>query len=200
MVPAILLADDHPMMTRSLKGLFKTDFGYRDVESATTCAAVLKSLHKRKFTHLVIDIGLADGSALEILPVIKSLHPDLKILVHSAKPPEIYERVLQNMGVDHYLSKEENEMESIRRFRLFLGDDEPSRPKTLTNDSPFASLTDRQLQVMHYFLDGKPGAEIARTLNIKRSTVSTLKSQLLERTGTTNLIELAALAELYRVK
>jgi DNA-binding NarL/FixJ family response regulator len=197
MIPTILLADDHIMISRALRKLFEIDFGYRDTESVTSCAAVLKMLKKRQFTHLVIDIGLSDGSALEILPVIKDVYPGLKIMVYSAKPSGVYGRGLQKFGVDYYLSKDASELESIRQFRIFLGGLETCRPKPAPTVSPFSTLTDRQLQVMHYLLNGKSGVEIAEALNVKTSTVSTLKSQLLERTGAKNMMELTALASLY---
>ena len=200
MTPTILLADDHIMISKGLRKLLELDFGYRDVESVTSCNAVLRFLKKRPFTHLVMDIGLSDGSALEVLPVIKQLYPDTKVMVYSAKPPSVYERGLQRFGVFHYLSKEADEQETIRRFRLFLRDPEQIKAKEQVEvESPFSCLTSRQLEVMHYLLQGKTGNEIAEALNVKSNTISTIKSQLLERTGTKNMIELTALANLYSV-
>lgn len=199
MIPTILLADDHIMISRALRKLFEIDFGYRDIESVTSCAAVFKMLKKRSFTHMVIDIGLTDGSALEILPVIKEVYPELRIMVYSAKPSSIYGRGLQRFGVEYYLSKDASETESIRQFRIFLGGLGDFRPRPAPAASPFSTLTDRQLQVMHYLLNGKSGVEIAEALNVRTSTVSTLKGQLLERTGAKNMIELTALASLYRM-
>jgi two-component system, NarL family, invasion response regulator UvrY len=198
MTPTILLADVHVMISKGLRKLLELDFGYRDVESVTSCNAVLRTLKKRTFTHLVMDIGLSDGSVLEILPVIKDLYPDTRVMVYSAKPPGIYERGLQRFGVYHYLSKEADEQETIRRFRHFLSELETVKAKEQHGlESPFACLTGRQLEVMHYLLQGKTGNEIAEALNVKSNTVSTIKSQLLERTGTRNMIELTALANLY---
>ena len=198
MTPTILLADDHIMISKGLRKLFEIDFGYRDVESVTSCSAVLKLLKKRRHTHLVIDIGLSDGSALEILATIRNLYPHTKIMVYSAKPSGVYERVLQQFGISGYLSKQTDELETIRRFRLFLGDleDHPAK-NTPPKDSPFTSLTARQLEIMHYLLHGRSGIEIAEALNVTQSTVSTIKSQVFERTGTRNVLELTALANLY---
>ena len=199
MIPIILLADDHVMISRALRKLFEIDFGYRDVESVTSCTAVLKSLRKRSFTHLVIDIGLSDGSALEIIPTIRQLYPDLSMMVYSARPSTVYERGLLRYGITQYLSKDASELESIRRFRRFMGGLDCGRPCPPAGASPFSALTDRQLQVMHYLLSGRSGVEIAEALNVTASTVSTLKGQLLERTGVKNLVELTALASLYSV-
>jgi DNA-binding NarL/FixJ family response regulator len=159
----------------------------------------MKSLRKRKYTHLIIDIGLTDGSALDILPHIRALYPDLNIMVYSGKPSGVYERGLWKFGIRHYLSKEEGELETIRRFRLFLSGQEYRQAKEPATDSPFSSLTERQLQVMQHLLDGNSGVEIAQALNVRTSTVSTLKRQLLERTAVKNLMELTELASIFRL-
>lgn len=211
------------MISRALRKLFEIDFGYRDVTSVTSCSAVLKMLKKGRYSHLIIDIGLTDGSALEILPVIRNLYPDLRIMVYSARPSGVYVRGLQKYGIYHYLSKETGELDSIRCFRSFLGDAGDDQPgalggaggigggadcrggwedtgKTAAADgSPFSTLTDRQLQVMHYLLNGFSGIEIAVALNVKANTISTIKGQVFERTGTKNMMELAELAGLYGV-
>ena len=102
MAPVILVADDHIMICTALKSIFETHFGYRDVASVRNCSGVLKMLKKGGYTHLVIDIGLTDGSALEILPVIRSLYPYLKIMVYSASPCSFYTRVLQKLDIYHH--------------------------------------------------------------------------------------------------
>lgn len=200
MTPIILLADDHIMICRALRKLIEIDFGYREVESATSCTAIMKLLRKRKFTHLVIDIGLSDGSVLEILPVIKELYPDLRVMVYTARPCGVYERGAQKFGIGHFLAKDAGELESIKQFRLFLEDRPQRQVKVSPGDSPFSKLTDRQLQVLHYLLDGRSGMEIAGALNVTKSTISTLKGQVLERTGARNILELMALADLYKIK
>ena len=195
MEPKILQADVHFMISKGLQKFLEINFGYRDVESVASCSAVLKRLKHRRHSHLVIDIGLSDGSVLEILPVIRSLYPQTKALVYSAKPYCVYERALQKLGIS-YLSKQADEPETISCFRHFLDDIEDQR-QNVAPHSPFSSLTFRQLEVMHYLLKGKSGVEIAGALNVTRSAISILKSQLFERTGTRSMPELTVLATRY---
>jgi two-component system invasion response regulator UvrY len=198
MTPTILLADDHVMIAKGLKRLLEFDFGYREVESVTSCNALMRSLQQRTFTHLVTEIGLADGSALDILPTIRNQYPGTKVMVYSGKPSAIYERGLQPFGIAHYLSKGADEQETVKRFRYFLGDLSGSRPQGKTaEESPFACLTVRQLEVMQFLLSGKTGNEIADALYVKSNTISTIKAQIFERTGTRNMMELRELASLY---
>ncbi|HVS98176.1 MAG TPA: LuxR C-terminal-related transcriptional regulator [Puia sp.] len=54
-------------------------------------------------------------------------------------------------------------------------------------------------EILHYVLKGVGSNEIADALNIKQNTVSTLKSRILDKTGTNNLKELLDLAMSYHV-
>jgi DNA-binding NarL/FixJ family response regulator len=50
---------------------------------------------------------------------------------------------------------------------------------------------------MQFLLSGKTGNEIADALYVKSNTISTIKAQIFERTGTRNMMELRELASLY---
>ena len=115
------------MISKGLKLLFETEFGCHDVDFVTSGTGVLRLLKRRRHTHLVIDIVLADGSALEILPVIKNLYSGVKIMVYSGQPPSVYQRVLEKLGICHCPSKRSDELETIRCFGHFLRDSEIGR-------------------------------------------------------------------------
>jgi DNA-binding CsgD family transcriptional regulator len=65
--------------------------------------------------------------------------------------------------------------------------------------SPFNGLTARELEILHYLLEGKGTNEIAAALNIGASTVSIFKKQIFEKTGTNNIKELSDLAAFYHL-
>ncbi|MBS1664184.1 MAG: response regulator [Bacteroidetes bacterium] len=86
MQPQILLADDHSMIRKGLKLLLQLHLGFTDVSEVVSCNELMKELSRKKYTHLVLDIILSDGSTLEILPNIQRLYPDLQIMVFSMQP------------------------------------------------------------------------------------------------------------------
>ena len=198
---AILLADDHFMLSKGMRKVLEYEFGYKNIHCVTKCSEVLKELNKKTYTHLILDIGLADGSSLEILPTIKKLYPSLNILIFSAKPGVAYQRALHQYGIRNFLSKEEGEeetMEALRRFFYRSGKEGSGLGEGLV-ENPFADLTAREMEVLHYILKGMGSNEIGDALNIKQNTVSTLKSRIFEKTGTGNLKELLELATMYHV-
>ena len=200
MNPRILIADDHILVSKGLRRWLEHQFGYTEVNCVTSCSEVMQQLHKKIYTHAVLDLGLADGSALEILPAIKNLYPLLKIMILSAQPASIYRRALQQYGIHNYLSKESNEEETSTRLRDFF-QNEPARI-TIEEDpgsSPFSNLAPREMEVLHYLLQGMRTNVIGDTLNIKWNTVSTIKNRIFEKTETNNIIELRELATMYRL-
>lgn len=200
MQPRIIIADDHSMIRKGLKLQIQLSLGHTDITEVATCNALMNELVKAKYTHLILDIILSDGSSLEIIPNIRRVYPDLKILIFSMQPPEIYGEALKQFGIQYYLSKSVGEEEMIKVISQFLQNETPVRKTNMQNyDNPFKTLAPRELEILHYVLRGSGTKEIAETLNLKMNTVSTLKTRIYEKTKASNIKELIELASLYNV-
>jgi len=197
----ILLADDHSMIRNGLKLIIESRLGQTEVSEVGSWHAMMEELSRKHFTHLVLDLNLSDGNTLELIPKIRSLYPDLKIMVFSMQPAEVVGPAMRQYDILYVLSKTAREDQTIRQFLEFLYDKEPttriSSLKYPTN--PFTELTIRELKILSYLLKGNSNSEIATTLNIKRNTVSTLKKRVFEKTKTASFAELKQLAELYKM-
>jgi len=178
------------MIRKGLKLLLQLHLGFTEVSEVVSCNELMKELTRKKYSHLVLDIILSDGSALEILPTIRSLYPELRVMVFSMQPAEVYGKALKQYGIDHYLSKTTPEEDTM-----------PSRdyPAPRYPNNPFSALAPRELEILHYVLKGLGTKEIADTLNVKMNTISTVKNRIFEKTLTANLKELIELATLYNV-
>lgn len=197
--PLILVADDHIMISKGLRRSIELEFGFTDVNTVTSCSNVMSALKAKPYTHLILDIGLSDGSALEILPVIKSLYPALRILVFSGKPAIAFEKALAHQGVDNFLSKEQTEAETSTVLTDFFYS-RYRRIKKESVDNPFSALSPREWEVTHHLLLGQTTTEVASRLNLKSSSVSTIKGRILEKLGVDNLRDFFELARLYNVQ
>ena len=197
----ILIADDHSMIRKGLKLYMQVNLGYGHINEVGTCNDLMKELVKKKYTHLVLDIILSDGSTLEVIPNIRRVYPDLQILVFSMQPAEIYGEALKQYGIQYYLSKSSGEDEIISVLQKFLQNELPApKPVGLQNiDNPFTLLAPRELEILHYVLKGIGTKNIAETLNLKMNTVSTIKNRIYEKTRASNIKELIELATLYNV-
>ena len=199
MQPKILIADDHSMIRKGLKLHMQLTLGYTDIHEVATCNDLMKELVKNKYTHLILDIILSDGSTLEVIPNIRRVYPDLHILVFSMQPAEIYGEALKQYGINHYMSKTIGEEEMIQVLQKFLHNEEPVRNNINHHGNPFTTLAPRELEILHYILKGIGTKDIADTLNLKMNTISTIKNRIFEKTTAGNIKELMELATLYNV-
>jgi len=78
----VRIADDEELIRKSLTKLLLAE-GYQ-VDSVATAAEVLDSVRRNPPHVLVLDLRLPDGSGLDLLPRLKSLAPDLKVVVITA--------------------------------------------------------------------------------------------------------------------
>ena len=200
MEPSILIADDHSIIRKGLKLYLQLNLGYTDIHEASTCNELMKELVKKKYTHLVLDIILSDGNTLEVIPNIRKVYPDLNIMVFSMQPSEVYGEALKKYGIEYYLSKTKGEEETIKYLQLFMHNEMPSKIRPIPfNDNPFSALAPRELEILHYVLKGIGTKEIAEGLNLKMTTISTLKNRIFEKTNASSTRELMELATLYNV-
>ena len=200
MQPSILIADDHSMIRKGLKLNMQLTLGYTDISEVATCSELMRELVKKKYTHLVLDIILSDGSTLEVIPNIRRVYPELQILVFSMQPAEIYGEALKQYGIYHYMSKSVGEEEMIQFLQKFLHNEMPMRTTNVQHEgNPFKALAPRELEILHYVLKGLGTKDIADTLNLKMNTISTIKTRIYEKTSAQNIKELLELATLYNV-
>jgi two-component system invasion response regulator UvrY len=200
MQPTILLADDHSIIRNGLKLYLQLNIGCTGIGEVSSCNALMNELVKNKYTHLILDIILSDGSTLEVIPNIKRVYPHLNIMIFSMQPVEVYGEALKQYGINYYLSKTVAEDEIIDMLGKFIHNQEPAtKRQPVTKDNPFSSLAPRELEILHYVLKGIGTKEISETLNLKMNTISTIKTRIYEKTNAGNIKELMELATLYSV-
>ncbi len=202
MAQKIIIADDHSMIRKGIKLLLQAHLRINNLTESASCSSLMNELLQKDFTHLILDIILSDGTSLEIIPTIKRLYPDLKIMVFSMLSAEIYGEALKQYNIHYYLHKTSKEEDTIRFLNTFINTDDvidSGVSESAKANNPFTALSSRELEILHYLLSGHGTKSISTMLNLRMNTVSTLKNRIFEKTETTNLKELMQLASLYNV-
>lgn len=197
----ILLADDHSMIRRGLKIFLQVNLGCREIGEVISCSDLLLEVVKKQYTHLILDIILKDGNSLEIIPSIRRVAPEMKIMIFSMQPPEIYAPAVRQYSIFHYMHKASGEEDMLKSLQNFLNNDSPDTKTENASlpSNPFVTLAPRELEILHYILKGYGTKTIGETLNLRMSTVSTVKNRIFEKTKASNLKELLELAALYNL-
>jgi DNA-binding NarL/FixJ family response regulator len=199
----VLIADDHSMIRKGIKLLLQTHIGVHEVHEVSNGNGLMKELMKKDYSHLILDIILPDCTSMEVIPNIKSLYPELKVMVCSMLNGDVYAEALKQYDIYHYLEKTTKEEDTISFLHNFIHNIDSTQnikqQDKIPVNNPFTSLSARELEVLHYMLGGHGTKDISSSLNLRMNTVSTLKTRIFEKTETKNLKELMQLASLYNV-
>jgi DNA-binding NarL/FixJ family response regulator len=206
----ILIADDHAVIRTGMKYLLARHFTDIETSEADACSTLMSSLEKGNHTHLILDMQLGDCNSLERIPDILSSYPDLHVMVYTMSPETIYGKRLLQMGVLSFMSKEQDEETLIKALSLFLDgkpyiseslsasiETDQSKPKISTN--PFDALSEREMVVLRYLLQGLRVKEIANRLDLKMSTIATYKVRIFEKLNVNNVADMLRLADVYHL-
>ena len=200
-MPHIILADDHIMIRKGIKLFLTSRLNLKDIYEVDSCNALMVELKKGHCTHIILDVVFADGTSLEIVPTIRKLYPHIKIMIYSMQSQEIYSESFRQYNIHYYLSKSASEEYAMKYIRKFI-ENEPA-PASVTSHSgvnnPFGMLAPRELEILHYLLNGYKTINIAKALNLTDSTVSTLKKRIFEKTNAASLAELFELASIFNI-
>lgn len=188
MAEPILIVDDEPAMLARLRRIL-LDLGYPD--ASCTCVASVaetKALPRTdQFALSLVDLGLPDGSGVDLVAWLRSRHDDLPILVISAWSTEEMIMGALRAGASGYMLKERDDLELRLSLRSVLGGGAPIDPfiarRVLQQMGPPAAdpaptpasddvrLSAREFDILTFVSKGLTNREIAELLKISRWTV-----------------------------
>jgi DNA-binding NarL/FixJ family response regulator len=70
---------------------------------------------------------------------------------------------------------------------------------TTSPNNPFEKLSKREKEVLDFMLGGAQVKDISASLSLKSNTISTVKSNIMKKTGASNNIHLFKMAQEYKV-
>ena len=193
-VKKVMIVDDHPMMRQGLAQLIDNEPDPKVVAEADTGGQGLDIVVKEKLDLAVLDISLPDRNGLELIKDIRSVKPELPILIISMHDEALYaERVLR-AGARGYIMKQEGGKKLLQAIRqvltgqIYVSEKMSARiletfsgRKTEQSASPVARLSDREFEVFQLIGQGKGTKEIAQHLNLSVKTVEVHRAKIKEK-------------------
>ena len=184
----LLVVEDEPLIRKRLEGILRS-LGY--TEDALVFTASIAETHARLKEHPVamalVDLGLPDGSGIDLIAELRHSDPGMGILVISAWSTEDAILSALRAGANGYVLKERDDLEvtlSIRSVlrggapidpfiaRRIIAELQPSQPTEAHKEMPpEAILSAREIQILKLVADGMTNREIAESLFLSRYTV-----------------------------
>lgn len=185
----ILVADFHWVVRTGIITTLEKELKNVCIEETNSIINLKKTLIHSNFDVLILDYYLGDETIKNELKFIKKIAPDTKIIIF---PYNLnYQQFFQiNSFVHAIVSKQSNEKILIESIKCVLNGYE-NFVAGINSESlqKFLQLTKRELEVAFEFAQGKTNKEIVFSLNIKESTISTLKNRVMQKLHLNNYFE-----------
>lgn len=188
----IVIVEDHPITRRGVIALISHEADLEVCGEADTAPKAIDLIRQTQPDLAIIDISLKNVSGIELMKNIKSLMPELPLLVMTMHEESLYAERALRAGARGYVMKHEGPTQIIAAIRavlkneLFLSESMKEMMldrlvnKRRGDDSMFAidSLTDREMEVFQLIGTGFSTRQIATTLNLSSKTVDSHRDHL----------------------
>jgi DNA-binding NarL/FixJ family response regulator len=205
----VVLADDHGILREGLKQLLAADGGFDVVAEARDGHEVMQHVRELEFDMLLLDMSMPGRSGIELIKLVKSERPKLRILVLSMHEEHQYAVRAIRAGASGYLTKESASSRLVAAMKKVAGggayiSEAVAEQLALGNmpgnkGDPHETLSDREFQVFRMLAEGKSVADIAERLTLSVKTVSTHKANILQKMGLATTGELIRYALAHRL-
>jgi DNA-binding NarL/FixJ family response regulator len=203
----IILADDHYMFRNGIKRIIEDTEGLSVIGEAGDGLCLLELLKKTKPEMVILDISMPGLRGLEAIHEIKTIYPEVKVLVLTMHRNKEYLLQALSAKADGYILKEDTDaqliaaIESIRSGKIFLS---PLMSEDLAqnilglieNAEPSLDMTlsTREKEVLTLLAEGKSSKEIADLLYISKRTVEHHRGSINKKLKVDNIVDLVKYA------
>jgi len=203
----VLLADDHGIVRRGLRGLLEAE-GLTIVGEA---ADGLEAVHLCEEQHpdlLILDIGMPKLSGIEVAARAQKMSRPPGVIILSVHGDESYIMRALAAGANAYLLKSATDEDLIPAVHAVAAGKpffSPGVTAVLVEDyirrlqqrgltDSYHLLTDREKEVLQLLAEGRSNKEVASLLNLGLSTVETHRANLMQKLNLHNTAEIVLYA------
>jgi len=185
----VLIADDHTVVRRGLNLILLEGFPNAEVEEVADGESLIKKVIQSNWDLIISDLSMPGRSGLEALQQIKQIRPHIPVLILSIHSEEQYAIRVLRAGASGYLSKEmaSSELviavEKVMLGKKYITDTIAEKLAAVLDQDPtklsHELLSDREFTVLKSLAAGKSVSEIAESMFLSVTTVSTYRTRLL---------------------
>jgi DNA-binding NarL/FixJ family response regulator len=201
----ILVADDHELVRRGIRGVLRSRRGWTVVGEAMNGREAVEKAGKLKPDVAILDIGMPDLDGLQATRQIREATPNTQVVVLTMHESDQMVRRVLDAGALGYVLKSDlathlvKAVKNVSGGKLFLTprvSDIVLKGFLKTGNRPDATgppqvrPTPREVEVIRLLAEGKVNKEIAAELGITTRTVETHRARIMLKLGLHSLTEL----------
>lgn len=191
----VFLTDDHTLFRQGIKTLVGSEPDMEVVGEASNAVDAIAQAAESKPDIVLMDIGMAGLSSFEATRQIRKARPETRVLFLTMYDDEDYLVECMESGAAGYVLKDSPAAQLLQAIREVqrggsylsprmlsqLVDDFRSRVKSTQRLPRFATLTQREKEVLKLLAEGNSVKEIACILNLSVKTVEAHKFNLMRK-------------------
>ncbi|WP_435927375.1 nitrate/nitrite response regulator protein NarP [Dryocola sp. BD613] len=187
----VLIVDDHPLMRRGIRQLLEMDDGFVVAGEASSGTEAIGLANRLDPDLILLDLNMKGLSGLDTLNALRREGVSARIIVLTVSDSRSDVFTLIDAGADGYLLKDsepETLLDDIRRgaeggraFSAQVAEYLRTRGTHKRSGAPFATLTERELDVLQEVARGLSNKQIAAGLHISEETVKVHVRNLLRK-------------------
>ena len=200
----ILIAEDHEIVRLGTSIVVKEVLPLARVTQAEDFDEMVKLLSEKPYDLVLLDINMPGGNNIKMVEKVLLIQPNIKILVFSSYDETLYALRYLQAGAAGYLNKNTSKadlkeaiLSVIQRGKYMSPEVRELYYNTLTMgksvlkaDNPLNHLSNREVDVAKYLVQGLGIMDVSKALNLSTSTVSTYKTRIFEKLRVENIAEL----------
>ncbi|ELP5902963.1 response regulator transcription factor [Vibrio vulnificus] len=190
----VLIIDSQPLYARALSSLVKEVIDPLEVIITTNTKQVLDYVREGNVKLIIMDVSIEDRDGISLAKSIFANGYVEKLLFVSSNDYKSLSNVAYSIGAHGYLTKSaslttvSNAITNVMQgYTIFKGPNAQSVQQ---------SLSEREVTVLNYLMQGHSNQKISELLMLSNKTVSTYKSRILKKYNAKSIVEVAEVARL----
>ncbi|WP_375597178.1 LuxR C-terminal-related transcriptional regulator [Devosia sp. Naph2] len=201
-VETVLIVEDISEAMTSLIRIVQSAFPEARLETARSVKEARFLITQRSWSMALVDIGLPDGSGLDLVRLFSDLAPETVCVVSTVLGDDAHIVAALSAGAQGYILKGQPEQVLLRQLMQIQHGVPPLSPtiarrimehfqRTGPVDTESNGLTGRELEVLSLLAKGLRNADVAVALELAESTIATHIKSIYRKLGISSRAEAA---------
>ena len=195
---SVLLVDDHSLVRRGFRRILEDEPDMEVTGEAGDGEEAVRMAKDLRPQVVLMDCALPNLSGLQATRKILEALPETLILMLSMHEEETLVRQALDAGAKGYVLKNAVDLELGSAIRKIAAgetvlDARIAKTSSLKGERDYG-LTQRELQILQFIVDGKSNKEIATELDLSANTVAAHRANMMEALGIHKTAELVVYA------